>query len=266
MRAGDPFRGLASRYGSCRPDYPPAIFAALRTRYDERAPGPVPPRVVLDVGSGTGIATRLLRATFGTSATIIGLEASADMLLEAKRFTPACTVTWVQAMAERLPSVDARVDLVLAAQAVQWFDRPAFYAECVRVLRRGGLLAVVQNNRNWRESRFLSEYERLLETFSPGYTRFYRSFDVLAEWDDAPGLTGGTRIDLEWVRTLSSAEFTGMSLSSTKMLAAIDRFGSDWMHRELDRLLMKHLNDRGEIDVPYHTELFICYRDDLDDG
>ena len=50
------------------------------------------------------------------------------------------------------------------------------------------------------------------------------------------------------------------------MLAAIDRFGSDWMHRELDRLLMKHLNDRGEIDVPYHTELFICYRDDLDDG
>lgn len=46
------------------------------------------------------------------------------------------------APAERLPLPSACLDLITVAQAVHWFDFPAFYAEARRVLRRGGLLAV----------------------------------------------------------------------------------------------------------------------------
>jgi SAM-dependent methyltransferase len=45
--------------------------------------------------------------------------------------------------ATSLPATDASVDLVCVAQALHWFDLPAFYAEASRVLRSGtGVLAV----------------------------------------------------------------------------------------------------------------------------
>ena len=45
--------------------------------------------------------------------------------------------------AERSSLADDSCDLVLAAQALHWFDLDAFYREVRRVLRPGGLLAAI---------------------------------------------------------------------------------------------------------------------------
>jgi len=50
--------------------------------------------------------------------------------------------------AEDLPLPDASVDVVTVAQAFHWFDAPVALAECARVLRPGGLLALVWNVRD----------------------------------------------------------------------------------------------------------------------
>ena len=260
--AHDPFGTLAEQYASCRPDYPPDLFTALRDRTASLECGTA--SAILDIGAGTGIATRMLRAAFDPAILVAAVEPSATMIDAALRTTaPASEISWVRGSAEWLPFTTSCAHVVLAAQAVQWFDRPAFYTEALRVLRPGGILAVLQNNREWQCSEFLNSYETLLERYSPGYSRFYRSFDVLAEFRQMNGLASPERLEYRWVRTVTSSEFVGLSLSSTKMKAAIDHVGAAEVQTELARLISSHANAKDELAIPYVSELFIGRRSDL---
>jgi SAM-dependent methyltransferase len=55
-------------------------------------------------------------------------------------------VTALKGSAERLPLEDASVDGAFAAQAFHWFDKPVAVPEIVRVLRPGGVFAIVWND------------------------------------------------------------------------------------------------------------------------
>jgi SAM-dependent methyltransferase len=70
---------------------------------------------------------------------VIATDASDAQIAHA---TPHPQVTYRVAPAERSGLDDASVDLVTAAQAVHWFDRPLFWAEARRVLRPRGVIAV----------------------------------------------------------------------------------------------------------------------------
>lgn len=50
-------------------------------------------------------------------------------------------VATAENFAEDLQLADSSVDLVTVAQAVHWFDMPAFYNQCRRVLKPDGVLA-----------------------------------------------------------------------------------------------------------------------------
>ncbi|MER7177384.1 SAM-dependent methyltransferase, partial [Streptomyces mesophilus] len=50
------FDAVAAQYATARPDYPPELFETL----EELTGTPLDGRRVLDVGAGTGIASRLL--------------------------------------------------------------------------------------------------------------------------------------------------------------------------------------------------------------
>ncbi len=55
--------------------------------------------------------------------------------------TPTTNVTLAIEPGERTVLADDSVQLVAVAQALHWFDREAFFAECARVLAPGGVLA-----------------------------------------------------------------------------------------------------------------------------
>jgi len=134
-------------------------------------------------------------------------------------------VEWRLGRIEEILSEIEPFDLMLVAQALQWFDRPRFYQGCRARLVLGGVLAILQNNRDWKASEFLDEYEALLEETSPGYTRHYRSFDVEAElaglpWGagepiiDKPGKGGFYATNLEMIlvgRGIRNLVFTGVT-------------------------------------------------------
>ncbi|MEL7363682.1 MAG: class I SAM-dependent methyltransferase, partial [Bacteroidota bacterium] len=65
-------------------------------------------------------------------------DASAEQIAQAQAHK---RVTYRVAPAEASGLADNSVDLVTVAQALHWFDRPAFFAEARRVLRSGGVLA-----------------------------------------------------------------------------------------------------------------------------
>jgi ubiquinone/menaquinone biosynthesis C-methylase UbiE len=173
---------------------------------------------------------------------------------------PELRIEYVDSAAEELPFGDGDVTAVLAAQSLQWFDRPRFLAEAARVLRPGGTLAVAQNNRCWQESPLLEAYEEFLEAHSPGYSRLYRAFDVEAEIAAAEAFAPAPTARERWTLTLTLEEFLGLARSSTKMQAAMRALGEERALELLLEAVRPHLDGREEVVVPYVAELYLARR------
>ena len=254
------YTGAAEKYQKARPDYPAAMMAALR---DFAAGALSGERVtVLDVGCGTGISTRALRRALPGHVALIGVEPNADMrgqAAEAGRNDPA--MRFVEGKAERLSVEDASCALVVAGQAAQYFDRPAFYAEAARVLVPGGALALFENNRDWRASAFLARHEDFLETHSVRpdgslYSRFYRDHPYAQELLRQFG--NSTALQFPWVRTMSVAAFMTMAESSTQAMRALVKLGRERGLAEIRNYVEAAADGEGNVAVPFVAELYLA--------
>jgi len=100
------------------------------------------PRVVIDLGCGTGHAAQALKRRY-RDATVIALDLAPGMLREVRRRSRFLSrIERVCADACRLPLADASVDLVFSNLMLQWCDPPDRAIEEIRrVLKPGGLLS-----------------------------------------------------------------------------------------------------------------------------
>jgi SAM-dependent methyltransferase len=71
---------------------------------------------------------------------VVGTDISAKQLAEAPQLP---NVTFRVEQAEHSTFADHSVDLIVVAQAVHWFQFEDFYAEVRRVLRPGGMIALI---------------------------------------------------------------------------------------------------------------------------
>ena len=100
------------------------------------------PRVVLDLGAGTGRVTRELKRRY-PRALVIALDLSPGMLREARHNQPLWRrFVRLNADALRLPLAGACVDLVFSSLVLQWCEPlEQAFAEVRRVLSPGGFFA-----------------------------------------------------------------------------------------------------------------------------
>jgi SAM-dependent methyltransferase len=143
--------------------------------------------VVADIASGTGIWTRMLlengNPVFGVEPNAEMREAGERLLADFPKFTS------VTGTAEAATLSDQSVDFVTAAQAAHWFDRERASREFVRILKPGGWLVLLWNERLTDSSKFLREYEQMLLTYGTDYedVRHERTTDAVNEFfDPAP--------------------------------------------------------------------------------
>jgi SAM-dependent methyltransferase len=138
------FRGLAGDYAAHRPDYPDAAVDFILARA-----GLTSGSVVVDVGAGTGISSRLF-ARRGLA--VIGVEPNDEMRARAETAgplpPPLLTPCYRPGRGEATGLPDASADLVLAAQAFHWFEPSAALAEFHRILRPGGWAALLWYERD----------------------------------------------------------------------------------------------------------------------
>lgn len=156
------FTDRVETYVRARPSYPPEALDLLAASF-----GLVPQAAVADVGSGTGILTRLL---LDRGATVYAVEPNAAMRAAAEAALggePGFTSIAATAEATTLP--DRSIDLITAGQAFHWFDPEPTRREWARILRLGGRVALIWNDRRATGTPFLEAYEQLLQTHGTDY-------------------------------------------------------------------------------------------------
>ncbi len=129
----DNFSTQASGYAQFRPTYPPELFDFLfkHSQNFDRA---------WDCATGNGQIAAVLAERFRQ------VEATDISENQLKNATQKPNIRYQLGRAEATDFPDHSFDLVTVGQAAHWFDFEKFYPEVQRVLKPGGLLALVGYN------------------------------------------------------------------------------------------------------------------------
>lgn len=128
------FGTVSGAYAAHRPDYPVEAVRWLVPDAGAR---------VVELGAGTGKLTETLLAERHRVVATDPAHAMLTRLTARHR-----TVRAIQSAAEQIPVHAGAADVVVAAQAFHWFDHRRALPEIARVLRPGGTLSLVWNDRD----------------------------------------------------------------------------------------------------------------------
>jgi SAM-dependent methyltransferase len=222
---------LRDRLGA--PAYQRAGFAADYDRYRPRPPatllellptlgGVDRPRLVVDLGSGTGLSTRFWA---DAADEVVGVELNDAMREFAEEASDAPNVRYVGASAYETGLGDECADLVTAAQSLQWMKLDRAVPEIARILRPGGVFCAYNyfraQQQNWEASDAFEHVQQrkyqLVRT--DGYEQ-PRLPDAAAELDAAGAFRHVRELVLHSVEQCDGERLLGFALSegSTRML------------------------------------------------
>src|SRR5262245_34135131 len=227
------FTGLADVYARSRPDYPKHALDFIVTRC-----ALVAGAIIVDVGCGTGISSRLLAER---GLCVIGIEPNADMreraaaeqgtrkkpgFSEKPGFFDAPAPEYRPGRAEATGLPDACADAVVAAQSAHWFNLDAAFAEFHRILKPGGCVVLMWNERDETDV-FTAEYGDVIRS-TPGAA----ALEAMRQAAGEPLLTcplfaGAQRTLFAHAQVLDEAGMIGRALSvsyAPREAAEIERY------------------------------------------
>jgi len=152
------FTGLAEGYARHRPEYPADAIDCIIKQC-----GLGLASVLVDVGSGTGIASRQFARR---GIPVIGVEPNEEMRRQASResMEPGIPVPEYRAgRAEATGLPDGTADAVLAAQAFHWFDPEPTLREFHRILKPAGWAVILWNERDEADA-FSAAYGKIIRS------------------------------------------------------------------------------------------------------
>jgi SAM-dependent methyltransferase len=241
------FSTRVADYVKYRPGYPAGVLRLL-----EEECGLDSASVVADVGSGTGLLSELF---LRNGNRVYGVEPNREMREAGERLlSPYANFESVDGRAEETTLDDGSVDFVAAGQAFHWFDPPRARVEFKRILRPGGWVVLVWNDRRTSGTPFLEDYERLLVGYGTDYKAVsgkYAEASMLAALY-GPGEMLTKTFDNEQVFDLEGLRGRLMSSSFVPQPGHPD-FGP--MTRELEALFRRHQR-AGRVTVAYDTKVF----------
>jgi ubiquinone/menaquinone biosynthesis C-methylase UbiE len=239
------FSSRVDNYVRYRPGYPSEILELLKKEC-----GLTPDSVIADIASGTGIFARML---VENGNRVFGVEPNAEMRRAGEQFLESYSCfTGVAGTAEATTLPDQGVDFITAAQAAHWFDCEKARTEFGRILKPGGWLVLIWNDRRMDLTEFQRQYEQLLRTYGTDYEDVRQRGMTLAI-EGFFGQSFQTR-EFEYKQTFDYAGIEGRLLSSS-YIPLKDHPRHDPMLRELHRIFDDH-QANGRVSFDYDTRVY----------
>jgi SAM-dependent methyltransferase len=240
------FTGRAGDYDRYRPTYPDGIITYLQGKIGFNRKW-----VVADIGSGTGILSELF---LKNGNKVFCVEPNADMRGVAEknlvRYGPLFVS--VDGRAESTTLEPDSVDLIVAGQALHWFDLHGARLEFGRILRRDGRVAIIYNHRIKR-GRLETAYDGLV-------TRHRRNRPPIPDANDAYvskflGIRRHDRLILPNSQDLDLDGILGRMASASYMPGRDTRY---WSAVEKDaRKLVEKYGRNGVVKLRYDTTVYL---------
>jgi SAM-dependent methyltransferase len=239
MSFKDHFSGHADLYLAARPHYPDALFAWIAETAPARG-------LAWDAGCGNGQASVALARHFEH---VIATDPSAQQIGNA---VAHARVGYNVESAERTSIADHCADAVTVAQALHWFDLPAFIGEVRRVARPGALFAawcyancsvtppvdaVIAHFYDGILGRYWSPERRLVDE---GYASLDIPFVRVAAPDMEMSADWNARQVLAYLASWSAAQRCRKLTGSDAIAAISDRLIAAW--GDADRVRPVHWN------------------------
>jgi ubiquinone/menaquinone biosynthesis C-methylase UbiE len=157
------FSTRVENYVKYRPSYPQEVVTLL-----SRDCALTQASVVADVGSGTGLLTKLFlengNLVHAVEPNREMREAAETLLKKYDKFRS------VNGTAENTSLADESVDFIVVGQSFHWFNPKKTRKEFQRILKDDGWVALVWNIRDSQADCFMMEYKNLLDEYAIGDT------------------------------------------------------------------------------------------------
>ncbi|MEO8247582.1 MAG: class I SAM-dependent methyltransferase [Chloroflexota bacterium] len=257
---GRSFDAFADEYDRYRPTYPDALFALIRRELGLRGQP-----TVVDLGAGTGRAS-LAMVALGWRVTAVEPGSAMLDVLRANAAKTGLEVASMQASAEATGLDPASADLVTAAQAFHWFDKPAAVAEMARITRPGGGVALFWNVRDETRSSFVAAYHATLDRHGgPAEGRYLQAGRASGRGPTREALESSPSFDAPALHELfhevemRAADFLPMAFTASYVRAmapaALVSFRA-----ETEALVAEHARADGGLTIPYRIDCWIARR------
>lgn len=195
------FAATVEDYRRFRPDYPDALIDWI-VRRCELGPG----SVVVDVGCGTGIASRQLAAR---GLNVVGADPN-EAMLDAAREEGGARLRWALTDAETLDVGLDRADAIVGGQCFHWIDLDRARPRFAELVGPDGPVVAFWNLRDGRDP-LMAGYEALLIAHAPQYAK------VGAEprADAVAAMVDAERVEFDHAQVLDRDGFFGRVWSSS---------------------------------------------------
>ena len=241
------FSNRAEDYAKYRPGYPREILGWMCTGCQF-----LPDHVIADIGSGTGLLSRMF---LENGNPLFGVEPNAEMREAGEQSLGAYPkFTSVAGSAEATTLPDDSVDFVVAGQAFHWFDAEPTRQEFRRILKKGGRVVIVWNERLLDTTPFLREYEAMLRQFGTDYARVNESHPRNEQMLE---FFGNNEFTSHTLPNYQEFDFDGLSgrLRSSSYAPGPENPQFAPMMRELRRIFDAH-QVNGKVRMDYSTRVY----------
>jgi len=157
------FSNRVANYVKFRPGYPKEIIAFFEEKIQFNNNF-----IIADVGSGTGILTKMF---LDNGNKVYAVEPNEAMRIAAEDILIGynCFIS-INGTAEQTSLPSNSIDVITAAQAFHWFDVDKTKIEFRRILKAGGYCCLIWNER-LNKSAFAKAYDELLLNYSNDYAK-----------------------------------------------------------------------------------------------
>ncbi|MGN6569382.1 MAG: class I SAM-dependent methyltransferase [Flavipsychrobacter sp.] len=241
------FSNRVADYVRYRPGYPTDIIQFLQQQY-----GLATGILVADIGAGTGISAEMF---LKTGYQVIAIEPNKEMrekaieLLQDYRGFEA-----VDGAAEQTGLDDNSIDAIVCGQAFHWFDALKAKKEFKRILKPGGLVVLIWNERR-TGTMFEKEYDELIVKHARDYVKVdHRNISdehIAAFFNPEP-------FELKVIENSQVFDYEGLEgrLLSSSYMPQRDDAGYAGMTKDLKELFERYQGN-GKVTIYYDTKVYV---------